>query len=105
MRAGQKNVALFFELKPCGLDQILEDGFCLLQVPLLAHRGRMLFTRIVFRPGFAADAFRLLELVQAPPGPLDPTREHEIGRILSYRPDQVEAYLRHAAQNRKQATP
>ncbi len=95
MRAGQKNVALFFELEPCGLDDMLQDGFCLLQVPQLAHQGRMIFTRIVFRPGFAPDAFRLLHLIEAPSRGFDPKQEHEIGRILSYRPDQVETFLRH----------
>lgn len=65
MRAGQKNVALFFELEPEGLNDMLQDGFC------------------------------LLHLIEAPSRGFDPRREHEIGRILSYHPDQVETFLRH----------
>ena len=95
MRQGKKDVALFFELKPAGLDDILQDGFCLLKFPQFIHQSQIYFTRIVFRPGFEVDAIRLKEIVLDRAIGIIPDREHEIGRILSYTPEQVDAFIRH----------
>lgn len=96
MRKGEKDVALFFELRPDGLDEILKDGFCLLKFPQFEHKGQTIFTRIVFRQGFEADAIRLKEIVMDNSKGIQPEREHEIGKILSYTPAQVAAYIKHA---------
>jgi hypothetical protein len=96
MRKGGKDVALFFELRPDGLDGILKDGFCLLKFPQFEHKGQTIFTRIVFRPGFEVDAIRLKEIVMDNSKGIQPKREHEIGKILSYTPAQVAAYIKHA---------
>lgn len=99
MRKGRKDVALFFELKPDGLDEILEAGFCLLKFPQFRHEGQTYFTRIIFRPGFEAQAIRLKEIITDNSKGLLPEREYEIGKILSYTPDQVDAFIRHTTRH------
>ncbi|MFT6103611.1 MAG: hypothetical protein ACJA1E_000023 [Paracoccaceae bacterium] len=101
MRKGKKDVALFFELIPEGLDGILKDGCCLLEFPQFEHQGQTIFTRIVFRAGFEVDATRLKEIITDNAKGINPSREHEIGKILSYTPQQVDAYIRHASGNLK----
>jgi len=96
MRDGKKNVALFFEVAPDGLDAILSDGFNLLLFRQFEHQGRVFFTRIVFRDGYGAAALRLKDLVQRGNSAVDPEREHEIGEILSYRREDVDAFIAHA---------
>ena len=96
MRDGKKNVALFFEVAPEGLDAILSDGFNLLLFRQFEHQGRVFFTRIVFRDGYGAAALRLKDLVQRDSRGVDPAREHEIGEILSYRREDVDAFIAHA---------
>ena len=97
MRKEKKNIALFFELKPDGLDAIMQDGFCLLKFAQRGHKGQSYFTWIVFRKGFEADAFRLKEIVTDVSSGLQPEREHEIGKLLSYTKEEVEAYIAHAS--------
>lgn len=97
MREGKKNVALFFELKPDGLESILADGFIMLQFAQFTHKDKTYFTRIVFRSGFETEAIRLKEIVTDSSQGIDPDREHEIGRILSYKPEQVDAFINHAS--------
>ncbi|WP_420337164.1 hypothetical protein [Roseibium sp.] len=97
MRAGEKNVALFFEIEPGGLDEILSEGYCLVQFRQFLHEGRTYFTRIVFREGFEADEMRLKQLVSDKTKGIVPAREHEIGKILSYTPDKVNSFIRHAS--------
>ena len=96
MRTGEKNVALFFELEPDGLDSILAEGFIMLQFAQFMHKGETYFTRIIFRNGFEIDAIRLKEIVTDNVKGIDQSREHEIGAILSYTPEQVDAFIRHA---------
>ena len=96
MREGKKNVALFFELEPRGLDLILAEGFNLLMFRQFSHLGKTFFTRIVFRDGYEASAIRLKEIVQEDCQRIDPEREHEIGQILSYTREHVDAYIEHA---------
>lgn len=95
MREGKKNVALFFEIEPEGLEDLLEDGFVLLKFLQFKYQGKAFFTRIVFRRGYEADALRLKEIVSRDTKGVDEQREHEIGKILSYTPDQVDAYIHH----------
>jgi hypothetical protein len=101
MRAGEKDVALFFEIEPEGLTEILSEGFCMLNFPQFKHLGVTFYTRIVFRYGFEVKALRLKEIVQQSKDGIDPNREHEIGEILSYTRKQVDAYLNHALQTTK----
>lgn len=96
MREGKKNVALFFELEPNGLDLILAEGFNLLMFRQFSHLGTTFFTRIVFRNGHEAAAIRLKEIVQEDCKRVDPEREHEIGQILSYTREHVDAYIDYA---------
>ena len=96
MREGKKDVALFFELEPDGLDLILAEGFNLLMFQQFSHLGITYFTRIVFRNGHESAAMRLKEIVQEDCRCVDPEREHEIGQILSYTREQVDAYIGHA---------
>ena len=98
MRAGKKNVALFFEIEPEGLEEVLSEGFCLLKFPQFEHLGVTFFAWIVFRNGFEAAALRLRELVAQNTNGIDADREHEIGKILTYTPTQVDAYINHAMQ-------
>ena len=100
MRKGTKDVALFFEIQPDGLDDILAEGFALLKFPQFEHGGIMYYTRIVYRMGFEGAALRLRGLVEVAPAGIDVTREHEIGKILSYTPDQVDAFIDHAKHSR-----
>ncbi len=39
MRENKKNVALFFEIEPDGLNKILQEGYCLLQFRQFVHLG------------------------------------------------------------------
>lgn len=80
-----------------GLTKMLEDGFCLLKFPYFVHNKQTYFSWIVFREGFESDALRLKALVKQDTSGIDPTREHEIGEILSYSKVEVDAYLRHVA--------
>ena len=98
LRGGKKNVALFFEIEPDGLEKILEEGFCLLQFRQFEMKGVIYFTRIVFRDGYENDALRLKTIVSERPKKICSEREHEIGRILSYSYEEVEAFLRHATE-------
>ena len=95
MRAGSKHVALFFELEPDGLDEILEDGFELLKFPQFVHKDTVYFTWIVFRPSYGEAALRLKHLVTAPSKSLDPVKEHEIGAILGYQRKDVDSFINH----------
>ncbi|MFE3837471.1 hypothetical protein [Pseudogemmobacter sonorensis] len=97
MREGRKNVALFSEIEPEGLEEILAEGFCLFKFPQFSLRDRVFFAWIVFRDGFEGDALRLRQLLKPGMPGIDPAREHEIGRILSYSEEEVEAFLRHLA--------
>lgn len=99
MRENKKNVALFFEIEPDGLNEILQEGYCLLQFRQFVHLGQTFFTRIVFRDGFETDAIRLKTLVSETGKDVDPTREYEIGTILSYSREQVEAFIQHSSQS------
>ncbi len=95
MRAGQKDVALFIELKPDGLDQALADGFLLLEFEKQWADGPIISFWIVYRAGHAAKASRLQALVLAPSRGFYPSTEHEIGKILGYTKDEVNAFLAH----------
>lgn len=95
MWEGKKNVALFFEVEPEGIEDLLEDGFVLLKFLQFTHQSKTYFTRIIFRRGYEADALRLKEIVSCDTKGVDEQREHEIGKILSYTPDQVDAYIHH----------
>ena len=95
MRAGQKDVALFFEIEPEGLKEILTEGYKILKFSQFVHLQQTFYTRIVFRSGFESSALRLKELVEQKQEGIDPNREHEIGKILSYSQNQVDAYLQH----------
>lgn len=102
MRAGQKHVALFFEIAPPGLLDILADGFHLRQFVQTSGRGRPYPVQcpvwIIYRSGHD-QAMRRLEAIVSHPRPgIDPAQEHEIGAILSYTRPQVDAYLRHVKQ-------
>ena len=105
MRAGKKNVALFFELEPEGLDGMLAEGFNLLLFRQFAHLGTTYFTRIVFRDGHEAAAIRLKDIVQEGCRRFDAEREHEIGRILSYTREDVDAYIEHVRARRDDVPP
>ena len=105
MRDGKKHVALFFEIEPEGLDAILSEGFNLVMFRQFEHQGRIFYTRIVFRDGYEADAVRLKDLVQRDSGRIEPAREHEIGAILSYTQDEVDAFIAHAVSCDKGAAP
>lgn len=59
MRRGEKHVALFMEIRPDGLDEILGDGFILLKFKQFEVDGRAYFAWIVFRDGYVQDALRL----------------------------------------------
>lgn len=39
MRAGEKDVALFFEIEPEELTEVLSEGFCMLKFPQFEHLG------------------------------------------------------------------
>ncbi|MEN9010718.1 MAG: hypothetical protein ABF241_01420 [Yoonia sp.] len=93
MRSGDKHVALFIELEPDGLDDILAGGFKLLK---FQHPRFLHFTWIVYREGFDQSAVRLRALVEQETLGFDPVREHEIGQILSYTPAQVDIFLQYA---------
>jgi len=97
MRDGYKNVALFFEIEPEGLKEILLEGFSFMKFPQFEHLGVTFFTWIVFRNGFENDAIRLKALVEQNTKGVEPDREHEIGEILSYTRDEVDAFLRHTS--------
>ena len=100
MRRGHKDVALFFELEPEGLEAMLGEGYILLKFRQFVHQGLVYFTCIVFRPGFEAAAMRLKHLVEDKAHGLDPAKEQEIGKILGYTPEQVQAYLDHVRSTR-----
>ncbi|MBO6792101.1 MAG: hypothetical protein JJ894_16360 [Dinoroseobacter sp.] len=95
MRKGRKNVALFYDFEPEGLNDFLIEGFCLLQFPHHVFQGEITFSRIVFRCGFDEDALRLKTIITDGSTEIDRRREHEIGKILSYSTSEVEAYLAH----------
>ena len=76
MRSGQKNIAMFSEVEPEGLDDILEEGYCLLQFPQFTHGQKIYFTWIVFREGYDSDAIRLKCLIQGTPHQISSAREH-----------------------------
>jgi hypothetical protein len=101
MRAGEKDVALFFEIEPEELTEVLSEGFCMLKFPQFEHLGATFFTWIVFRKGFENKALRLKGLVEQSTSGIDSSREHEIGEILSYSRKQVDAYVQHALQTSK----
>ena len=96
MRAGQKDVALFFELEPEGLKEFLAEGYNILKFSQFVHLQQTYYTRIVFRPGFESSTLRLKELIEQKQKGIDPGREHEIGKILSYTQSQVDAFIQHA---------
>ncbi|MGB0843542.1 MAG: hypothetical protein ACPGVN_02235 [Alphaproteobacteria bacterium] len=96
MRSGEKNVALFYEIEPDGLIGMLEDRYNLLQFLAFKHKGVSYFTWIVFRDGFANDALRLKELIEMKHVGINSEHEHEIGKILSYKPEDVEVFLKHS---------
>ena len=100
MRAGQKDVAFFTDWDPPGLDEILAEGFCLLKFRALVHEGKPIFSHILFRPGFEQSAIRLKEMVEEEGTGFVPEREHEIGRILGYTVEEVEAFLAHVTRKR-----
>lgn len=99
MRQGDKHVALFFELKPEGLDGFLAEGYKLLKFRQFTHEGAAYYTRIVYRPSHAKDAQRLQALVTENHRGIDPLRKHEIGKILGYTHAEVEAFLAHVSEN------
>lgn len=99
IRAGKKDIALFLDWEPEGLEDIMADGFCLLQYGQRTPQGKTYFTRIVFREGYETQALRLKSLTQSPEAGWNDSREHEIGRILGYRIEEVEAFLKHTRRN------
>ena len=96
MRAGQKHVALFFELEPDGLDGILADGYNLLKFRQFMHDDTPYFAWIVFRDGYGGDAELLKTILLDGTRGIVPAREHDIGRLLGYTTTQVDAFIKHA---------
>lgn len=95
MRRGEKHVAMFDGYEPEGLEELLADG----GFGCFTDRRRLLdFSHdvlFVFRDGHEAAARRLCAITRDPPKGFQPDHEHEVGRILGYSPEQVEAFLAH----------
>ena len=95
MRSGKKDISLFLDYEPEGINEILVDGFELLMFSQKTLAKKDCFTRIIFRKGFEKKAIRLKDLIQNKPSKISPIREHEVGKLLSYTEKEVEAYLSH----------
>lgn len=99
MRRGEKHVALFFELCPLDFDGFVESGFKFIKFEQRLKSNQSYNVYIFFRSGYQDTAMRLNKIVQSTPKGIDPVREHEIGRILGYTRDQVDAYIVHASRD------
>ena len=95
MRDGKKDISFFQDYEPEGINEVLMDGFELLMFSQKTVAKKHYFTRIIFRKGFEKKALRLKELIQNKPSKIIPSREHEVGSLLSYTEKEVEAYLSH----------
>ena len=95
MRAGKKDVSYFCEIEPEGFEDMLHEGFCLLQFKQFQYDKVTIFGWIVFREGWEKEAIRLKELLTDGTKGIHPEREHEIGSLLSYTEKQVDADLHH----------
>ncbi|MEY4983893.1 MAG: hemocin immunity protein [Pseudomonadota bacterium] len=96
MRLRQKDVAMFVGYEPEGLDAFLsEGGFA--SFSDTRHVGDNRYPVLfVYRDGYEAAARRLCDLTRNPPKGFEADHEHEVGRILGYTTQQVEAFLAHA---------
>ncbi len=101
MRVGKKDVALFFDYEPDWLHDAITLGFELILFAETLKNDKLAFTRIIYRNGFESAAIRLKYLIQSDAKGFDPEREHEIGAILSYSKCDVDAFLAHVKQARK----
>lgn len=99
MRRGLKHVALFFELRPLDFAGFVESGFHLIEFEQFAKQNQIYNTYIFYRSGYEDAAKRLKEIAQDISKGIDLIREHEIGRILGYTRDQVEAFIAQAVRN------
>ena len=95
MKHGKKHVALFVDFRPPDLGNFLSDEFKLLQFNQTTRDGTDYVTRIVYRLGYEKQAFRLRVLLEEDSYGVCSEREHEMGRLLSYTPEQVDAYIAH----------
>ena len=75
---------------------MLRQGFCLLKFKQFQCEEVAIFGWIVFQEHCEADALRLMQIMTDGTKGINPEREHEIGRLLSYSENQVEAFLSHA---------
>jgi hypothetical protein len=96
MRAGAKDVAYFFELEPKGLAEISADpSFLAMVFQSCELHGISVPCWIAYRVGFEKQAQRLKSLVLDPSTGWHKAREYEIGRILGYRDEDIEAFVAH----------
>ena len=93
MKKGKKNLALFIDYEPPELQDFLSDEFKLLKFAQTTSDGVSYITRIVFRHGYDIQAARLQILLKLKINGISPRREHEIGKLLSYTPEQVNAFI------------
>ena len=103
MRCGEKHIALFLEIQPDGLSEMLKDSrFAHFGFTSPVKNGIAVQVWIVFRKTYYQDAIAFRKLYEETTiSPWSRAREREIGRYLGYRVADVETFIHHAEALRK----
>jgi hypothetical protein len=103
MQAGVKDLALFVELKPDGLESFVEQSeFAAVEFVSPPKMGISVPVWIVWRLGFENEATQLREEYEtATVGDWSTDRERRIGRLLGYSRSDIEVYIQHAEASQK----